>query len=117
KWARFIMILIGRVLQKKIIITFHGKYCFENLLDRWSLQISDISCVLNDFTYNKAKSLANVGVNVQKISAFIPPLKNEGVLSDKAKIKISELRKEYDQIFCTNAHHFVLDQSGRDLYG
>lgn len=117
KRIRFLMVLLGKLLRKNIIITFHGKYDFRNFFDRWALQHAGLNLVLNAFTFSKANAVVREGAKIKLVSAFIPPIEDEEELSKKTKEQIDVFQDKFKKVICTNAHHFVLDINGKDLYG
>ena len=66
KLFRFLLVLLLRLVNKKIVVTFHGKYDFQNIMDRIVLGTSTFSLVLNEFTYMHA-----IKFNSMHISKFI----------------------------------------------
>lgn len=115
KSIRFILVLILRVLQKKTIVTFHGKYNFENKYDRFVLKMASCSIVLNDYTLNNAMRYKEK--NIKLIGAFIPPVEADIIPLDKnILIKIEECRTIYKNIYCANASNYVLDDKGDEIY-
>ncbi|MGG7035410.1 MAG: glycosyltransferase [Flavobacterium sp.] len=117
KYLRLFVILLSRALRKKCIITFHGKYSFKNFLDYLSLKFSTISLVLNNYSYDAAVKKLSDHSKIKLISAFIPPTSEEGTLSIETDIKINKFIAKFDIVACTNAHNYVLDINGEDLYG
>jgi glycosyltransferase involved in cell wall biosynthesis len=117
KNVRLFFVLLLKCLHKRIIITFHGKYAFDDFRDYLSLYISSCSFVLNHYTYkNAVKKIINKQ-KVQLISAFIPPGQDEDSLDEIIIKKINEISVHRKYILCTNANNFVIDEQGKDLYG
>lgn len=115
KKFRFCLVLILRLLFKKVIVTFHGKYDFENYYDRTVLKTSCYSVVLNKFTYENATKFNS---KVKLIGAFIPPIEKDIFnLNNETLRNIENLRKNnYEFVFCTNASSYVLDSKEKEIY-
>jgi len=47
KLLRLFFVIFFRLISKKIILTYHGKYDFKNLFDLLSLKLSTFSILLN----------------------------------------------------------------------
>ena len=115
KRLRLLFTLLFKILFKKVIITFHGKYDFENINDRWALKLSSASILLNDYSFSFAKSNKQKGV--YKIGAFIPPVEEKLKPLKKNFVKnINELKKKYHKVFCTNASSLAYDKKGNEIY-
>ncbi|ATP57957.1 hypothetical protein CPT03_16555 [Pedobacter ginsengisoli] len=82
-----------------------------------TLKFSSCNLVLNDYSYRNALKKINSRNKVQLISAFIPPMESEYELSNKINELLCLKINEKDIIACTNAHNYVLDENGNDLYG
>lgn len=117
KIFRFFIVVFGVLFFKKIIITFHGKYDFHNLFDLLSLKLSNINLVLNEFTYKNARKIVRSKSKILLISAFIPPYGNQNELSGPTQNLLIKFLVNFDNIVCTNAHSYVLDNKKKDLYG
>ncbi|MDR2149058.1 MAG: glycosyltransferase [Tannerella sp.] len=116
KRLRFFSIVFLKILNKKIILTFHGKYNFHNIFDKFSLILADHNFVLNNYSYENALKITKP-CNLQMISAFIPPTDEENNLSDTLKKKLASFIKNKKVVACTNAHSYVLNKDGNDVYG
>jgi hypothetical protein len=115
KFWRFVFIVIFKLLSKKIITTFHGKYDFKNIFDNLSLRMSTAVIVLNEYSYNFALQIRPHGVN--KFGAFIPPVDNQLRLLNKNVLShISRLKGKYDKVFCTNASSLAFDSNSEEIY-
>ena len=79
KLFRFLLVLLLKMVNKKIVVTFHGKYDFQNILDRIALSTSTFSIVLNEFTYVNAVKFSS---KVKLIGAFIPPVEKDVIALD-----------------------------------
>jgi len=116
KFFRFFSTLLLKSLNKKVILTFHGKFSFSNTLDRLSLILSSYNFLLNKYSYENAMKIISPR-NLQLISAFIPPSDEENTLPAALEKKLTSFIKNRKVIACTNAHSYVLDKNGNDLYG
>lgn len=115
KKLRFVFVLLFKFFSKKVIITFHGKYDFENIFDKWTLKLSTVSILLNDFSYSNAASIKKKGV--YKIGAFIEPIESQIVpLKEEFVKNINVLKDKYKKVFCTNASSLAYDEKGREIY-
>ena len=115
KYFRFLIVLLLKVLKKNVVVTFHGRYFFDNIFDKMSLRLSTIPIVLNNISYYYAIAINN---NVRLIGAFIPMInKDNNTLSEETLKKILFLKKKYEYIFSTNAFRVVIDDKGKEIYG
>lgn len=55
EFPRFIFTLFFKLFFKKVVVTFHGKYNFNNLFDFFTLKLATAIIVLNDLTFDYAK--------------------------------------------------------------
>lgn len=117
KIFRFFLVVFGIFFLKKVIITFHGKYDFHNFFDLFSLKLSNINLVLNEFSYKNALGKVRSKSKVILSSAFIPPSGIQNELSKSNSILLEKFIAKYNNIVCTNAHSYVLDSKKKDLYG
>ena len=115
KIIRLVFIIIFKILKKKVIVTFHGKYNFTNRYDYLSLKMASSSILLNEWSYNNAKKI--ICDKIFLIGAFIPPFKIEkSSLLIETKEIILNLNQKFDNVFCTNAWDVALDEDGREIY-
>ncbi len=115
KKLRLLFILIFRMVSKKVIVTFHGKYDFSNKYDYYSLRYATKSILLNKATFENARK-TNIK-SIQLIGAFIPPkLNTVSSLRVDTINKIKLLKEKYDYVFCTNAWNVVLNNQGKEIY-
>jgi hypothetical protein len=115
KRIRFFSTLIFRLLFKKVLITFHGMYNFQNSFDKLSLKISNASILLNHYSYQNALSLKGKGVH--KVGAFIAPIEELSTPLETNTIEqIRRLKKNFEKVFCTNASSLVYDEKNREIY-
>lgn len=115
KIIRLVFIVIFKILKKKVIVTFHGKYNFTNRYDYLSLKMASSSILLNEWSYNNAKKI--ICDKIYLIGAFIPPFKKEKLsLLIETKETILNLNQKFNNVFCTNAWNVVFDQNGREIY-
>jgi glycosyltransferase involved in cell wall biosynthesis len=115
KNIRLFFVLFLKFIHKKIIITFHGKYSFDDFRDYLSLYISSYSFVLNQYTYKNAAKRIQAN-KLGLISSFIPPYE-DNILTEDVCNQIEKLLKNKKYILCTNASNYVIDKNGHDLYG
>lgn len=115
KLFRFLLVLLLRLVNKKIVVTFHGKYDFQNIMDRIVLGTSTFSLVLNEFTYMHA---IKFNCKVKLIGAFIPPIEKDLIALDaEIENNIKNIQnRDYTSVFCTNASSYVLDKNGNEIY-
>jgi hypothetical protein len=66
--------------------------------------------------YNKAINIIDKN-KIELISAFIPPINEENYLSLEIEESINKIIRKRKIVACTNAHNYVVDKSGNDLYG
>lgn len=111
-------ILIGKLLGKKIIITFHG---FERHKSRFS-KITDklIYCLVNRIILVNNDISKNIKLPIKKCitrNAFLPPvMKNEVSLPEYLKKIIIQAKSESKTILCSNASRLNIFNE-QDLYG
>lgn len=117
KIFRLLLTLVSFLLRKPLIISFHGNYNFKNILDKLSVRLSSNIIVLNQFTYQSALDLFPNSKKIRLISSFIPPDIVAEKISNEYSSKIDDLKKYYKIVACTNAHDYVVDNLGQDLYG
>jgi glycosyltransferase involved in cell wall biosynthesis len=112
----FLFSLFCLITFKKLIITFHGDIgyhgYFKNLLKIETVRFSAVPVVLNEKSYEIAK---NYNGRTELMAAFIPPKEITDLPSD-IEIKISDLNKTCEQLFCTNAFDVSFDTQGREIY-
>lgn len=115
KAHRLFFIFVFRILFKKVIVTYHGKYDFKNLFDVYSLKISTAAILLNSFSFKNA--IAYKKNNVYQVGAFIPPIESEIIpLSKEVLNQLEIFKKKYDLVFATNASSYVTDNLGNEIY-
>lgn len=116
-YAIFVMSLIGKISNSKVILTIHGNYgrfgAFKNWLEKISVKIVDVPILLNKQSYIKCRSLNH---NSRLISAFIPPVKNEK-LDKKTETLLNDLKTRGAIICSTNAYNLSYDKYRQDIYG
>lgn len=115
-YLRFFIVALSRILQKKVIFTFHGNVgrfnTFKNKIDLLSFYFSSGSIVINQHSYDKVKKYKNVIL----IPAFIPPITIEE-LPHKLSLKIDGFIQKKALIFCTNAFGLKYDKNKNEIYG
>lgn len=113
---RLILILLFRLFGKKVVITFHGKYDFKQILDKFSILICNHAILLNNYSFSNAKKISEEKSSL--VTAFIPPitLHPQELRFDSLKA-IERLKQEYKYVFCTNAWNIAYDIDGNEIYG
>ncbi|RAJ07126.1 hypothetical protein [Arenibacter echinorum] len=115
KMLRLLLVLFFRLLNKKVIITFHGNYNFQNILDKYSLKFSNAALLLNKISFNAAS-----GIRKNKnflIGAFIPPIECDIVpLDEKLITTIKEFKTNFNFVYSTNAFNYAIDAQGKETY-
>tara|TARA_R110002050_G_scaffold169307_6_gene301045 strand:+ start:236 stop:1204 length:969 start_codon:yes stop_codon:yes gene_type:complete len=115
KMLRLLLVLFFRLLGKKVIITFHGQYIFQNILDKYSLKFSSASILLNQISFNAASDIRKNKIFL--IGAFIPPIESDVVpLDEKLITKIKEFKSNFNFVYATNAFNYALDPQGKETY-
>ncbi|EIA10236.1 glycosyltransferase [Flavobacterium frigoris] len=115
KAHRLFFVFFFRILFKKVIVTYHGKYDYKNLFDVLSLKICNVSIVLNSFSFKNALNYKKQ--NVYQVGAFIPPIEDEIMpLSKEVLYQLEIFKKKYDLVFATNASSYVTDNLGNEIY-
>ena len=107
------LISLLNFLNKKSLVTFHGKYDFSNPLDHASLKNCHAAIILNDTTYRFAKKIKIK--NIYRIGAFLPPTDYSELPTSHIE-KIKHFKKKYQKVFCTNASSYVRDENGKEIY-
>lgn len=117
KVLRFVATLFFFLMSKKVIATFHGKYSFSNVFDRYSLKLLTHALVLNEFSFvNAEKKEPAKAAAIQLVSAFIPPTRTDDLSGETLK-EIRQLANWSEFLACTNATGYVVNDQGKDLYG
>lgn len=110
---RMVLTLFLRILGKKVIITFHGNYNFQNFFDRTSLLYSSANILLNRGSFDKANLYSSKN---HFLSSFIAPTRTNKPLSVSVTREILQLREHSEILFCMNASNYVVDKNGNDIY-
>lgn len=113
KKLRLILLLFLKILNKKSIVTYHGKYNFKNFFDKCSLKLSSKNILLNDISLINANTITNNNILV---GAFIPPLKINVSLTKEKIDSIEVFTQKFSTIYCMNASDFVFDENGNEIY-
>tara|TARA_R110002033_G_scaffold69140_5_gene120543 strand:+ start:1835 stop:2782 length:948 start_codon:yes stop_codon:yes gene_type:complete len=116
KKVRYALVILLKIFRKTCIVTFHGKYDFNNFYDRTVLKSANYSILLNNFSFRNAEK--HNPNRIKLIGAFIPPIeKNITPLDFEINTNIEKfLKEDYEFIFSTNASSFVLDSNGKEIY-
>lgn len=116
-FVRFFCALFLSIMNKKLIITYHGNIgrygLFKNYLDKSSIKFCALPIVLNK------KSLAiaqRYNTNARLISAFLPPLADQD-MKIKVREVINDFNAKFEYVFCTNAYNVSFDKNGKEIYG
>jgi hypothetical protein len=112
-------IVIGKLFQKKIIITIHGyrnkHKSYNKFIDQIVFQLSDKIILVNDEILNRISIKKREKIIIKH--AFLPPvLENENDLPEKIKIWIFNAKKNNQIILCANASRLE-NYNSQDLYG
>ena len=114
---RIMYALLIKLMGKKLVFTVHGNLgrfsWFGNLLDKWTVMLSDIPVTINQLSYDKALKWNK---RTQLISAFIPPIE-DGEAPEWALKKIDDLRTKRRRLFSTNASACSFTPKGDEIYG
>ena len=115
KFYRLLVVLLFKLFLKKVIITFHGKYNFENFTDQWALKLCDSAILLNKFSYKRAAEIRKK--NNHLIGSFIPPVPELIIpLPLKYELQIRDLKLYHKKVFAMNASSYALDPNGQEIY-
>ena len=114
---QLILVIIGRVLRKKVVMTLHGNYGrfgkVKNWMVRQAVKMATIPVVINNKSY---KACVKLNKSTKFIPAFIPPQRVEQ-LPDEVKEILNRLHQEGKKIYVTNASNVGYDKEGNDIYG
>lgn len=115
-YLRFFIICLSRLMNKKVIFTFHGNVgrykVVANYTDLLSFYFSSGSIVINQASYKKVENYKNVKL----IPAFLPPI-TILELPKKVRLQVDSFIKKNDIIFCTNANGMKFDKNNKEIYG
>lgn len=117
---RVLLIFILRfILNKKVIITVHGKIgkhkgFIDYNLDKIALSIVNVPILLNNATFELSQKINSKSVI---FTPFIPPCNKTLDLPLNLKNKLDEFLVNSSQVFCTNASSLAYDQTGNEIYG
>ncbi len=107
-WKRFVGLMLGKLLAKKVIFTLHGNKYSNDFFNKLNSIIADGAILLNDVSYKKYS-------NLFKKSIILTSLFKEGV-----KINIQEINLlkndnniKYLLLYASNK----VFQDGNDIYG
>ena len=113
----FALVMYGRLLSKKVMLTLHGNYGrfspVKNWMVRQSLRMATIPVVINSVSYSECCGFND---RMKLIPAFIPPQEDEA-LQDEAIALLERLRTEGKTIVSTNASNVAYDADGNEVYG
>lgn len=113
----FALVMYGRLLSKKVMLTLHGNYGrfgpVKNWMVKQSLRMATIPVVINSGSYSECCGFND---RMKLIPAFIPPQEDEA-LQDEAIALLERLRTEGKTIVSTNASNVAYDADGNEIYG
>lgn len=116
-FLQFIIALYCKLLNTKLIITYHGNLgrfgAFKNLLTGLSVWLSHTTVVLNS---SSLKMATKWNSNSILISAFIRPF-NVVPLRQDILQNVLGIKSKYKYMFCTNAGNVTFDKNGHEIYG
>lgn len=114
---QLVLVLFGRLLGKKVVMTLHGNYgrfgWLKNQMVRIAIKAATVPIVINEKSYEACQKLNK---RIQIIPAFIPPQKVES-LQKEAEELLERLHAEGETIYSTNASNMALDKYGQEIYG
>lgn len=115
--VRICFALLARLIRCRSIITYHGNLgrfgILKNTFDYASIAICTTPVVLNEGSFQKARRLNK---KTKLASAFVPP-QNDEPLSEQTIIRIKNLKKSVNQVYCTCAFALTRDKYGKEIYG
>lgn len=114
---RLFLVCISRILGKKVIFTVHGdlgRFSFiKNLMDKFSVILSNIPIVINEGSYKKA---IKWNKNTILLSAYIPPY-SDGYINSTIIDKIEIVKQNNKIVVSTNASVRSFTTEGEEIYG
>lgn len=114
---QFVLVLFGRIMEKKVIMTLHGNYgrfgWLKNQMVKISIKVATIPIVINEKSYEACKKYNK---HLQLIPAFIPPQKEECLAKEIVDL-LDELHRKGRKLVSTNASNVAFDKDGNDIYG
>ncbi|ACV36514.1 hypothetical protein [Accumulibacter sp.] len=115
-YLRLVFAVVGHILGKRTIITYHGnlsRYSWlKNEADYLSLRWCSVPIVINRGSHTLARGM---NPRAQRVSAFIPPSDVQPL--PLATLEVIERIKLRQRVFCTNAFNVTFDKHGLEIYG
>ncbi|HEV7381204.1 MAG TPA: hypothetical protein VGN64_15510 [Dyadobacter sp.] len=116
-YLQFLITLLTRFLNRKLIITFHGNMGrygnFRDILTKLCCKYCTVPIVQNEYSYQKA---INLNTRTILLSAYIQA-RIQTPLSPTTALLIEAFTYKYDYLFCTNASTLSFDRSELEIYG
>ena len=114
---RVFLSFFSLLLNKRLIITFHGNIgrygAIKNFLDFLSIRLCFKPILLNKESCNLALRL---NARAELLSAFIPPQKTQTLPENYLKV-IKTAKSKGISIYSTNASNVTFDAEGKEIYG
>lgn len=114
---QFLVVLIGRLLRRKVVVTLHGDYGrfgkLKNQLVNTSMKLATVPIVINEKSYQACRS---INKRTTLIPAFIPPQKEESLQKEIVDL-LEKLHSEGKKVISTNASNTSVDKHGNEIYG
>lgn len=111
-------VIAGKFFRTKSLITVHGKYGvygpIQNIIHKWALKWCDIPILINKESYD---AVVKFNSHAVFIPAFIPPIKEEEVLSSEMHAKIKQIKEDGKPLLVTNASSRAFTTDGKEIYG
>ncbi|MCF2490269.1 hypothetical protein [Dyadobacter sp. CY347] len=105
------------LVRKKLILTYHGNWGRYGLFGNCAVCMSALLCavpiVQNEESLAEAKYF---NPKARLISTFIPAA-SVSPLGPKHAQLLSDFRKRFEYLFCTNAWNLAFDKNGKETYG
>ncbi|WP_026631880.1 glycosyltransferase [Dyadobacter alkalitolerans] len=103
--------------RKRLLLTYHGNWGRYRLAGNWAVRVSAFLCtvpiVQNNESLTKAKCC---NPNALLISTFIAAARVIP-LDPECAHQLSDFRKRFEFLFCTNAWNLAFDKNGSETYG
>ncbi|MCF2496202.1 glycosyltransferase [Dyadobacter chenhuakuii] len=105
------------LIRKRLLLTYHGNWERYRFAGNWAVRVSAFFCavpiVQNDESFTKAKCC---NPNALLISTFIPAARIIP-LDPQCAQQLSDFRKRFEFLFCTNAWNLAFDKNAKETYG
>lgn len=114
---QLVFALVCKISRKTLLMTYHGNWgrygVWGNGAVNWSARLCSVPIVQNLESLGKALQWNK---NARMISTFIPSTFTKP-LSALDSQKLSDFRRRFPFVFCTNAWNLVFDRNGAETYG